>query len=530
MQTYKLGSAVDMKARFGNGLVENLKFEVTTPQKQLRTFNYGAADQVLKMLGEGEEGERYQCSFTPDSLGLYTYKVKARVNGHEVFAEDTFEVVPGAVPEQPVQIKEVVTTESMAVDPSPAKSDPVAGATFPQAFIVKNFNGKRRWYGRPTLNTRDREGETVSKAALEEVVARSKAAGFYPPLQFYHIPYNVGVTDDYRVVDGIVVATGEFNDDPVSKAVADYYEQHPESLDGSGWAMSWRFYARPDAERVFNKVERIKEFTFLPFSQAANQDTRFVAERMKMLTKAQQDALDLVLADPALKLQAKQAIDAEVFGKSLDESGAQRKDIKPEEAPPTPAIQPQVKQTEADAEPSQAPVAEALQALTAKGGLKDRPLMISDINIIVKMVDSRALDIVKAVASKKGYVTLDEVNEAFKSRDEYLAEVVKSLDDLKVLDMGVQQQKVYNEVTRLVTDVTEAMQSLQQKQQKLEALDSDFRKQYDEPDIIQQWKAATASVSTLIGEDSDLANAKPHEDERGGVFENVGLRSNGKGH
>ncbi len=148
----------------------------------------------------------------------------------------------------------------------------------PGGFVVKMVGGQLRWFGRPSLNVEDRVNETVSKAFLEDLIAKEKARGHYPRLEFFHTNYPVGYTDDYRVVDGVLVATGGFNQDPISQAIAKGYAEHPEGTDGTGWAMSWRFRARRDPDGVFRKVTdhtRIREFTFLPTSQAALPITKF---------------------------------------------------------------------------------------------------------------------------------------------------------------------------------------------------------------------------------------------------------------
>lgn len=205
-------------------------------------------------------------------------------------------------------------------------------------FVIQKVNGERRWFGTFSNNARDREGEIVAKAALEEVVQREKAAGHYPPLQFFHIDYPMGQTDFYTVTDGLLTATGSFNEtDPVAKTFADYVEAHPESIDGSGWGCSWRFYASPTTDGVFQQVKAIDEFTFLPLSRAANRFTEFSTEVFKMaLSDEQRKALEIVLAAPELVATVEQTVAARNTSKALDEAGVQRKDVT-EPAPETPA-------------------------------------------------------------------------------------------------------------------------------------------------------------------------------------------------
>ncbi len=190
--------------------------------------------------------------------------------------------------------------------------------------IIKQANGVYRWYGYPTNNAKDRDREILSGAALERTVKQIKATGKYPPLYFHHIEYPVGISDYVNFCAGIVYATGEFNSDPVSQKAAQYAIEHPESLDGSGWAMSHQFTGIPDRNGVFHQIGEIKEFTFLPLSIAANPYTEFTVG-VKSMNDQQRKALDVVLGDPALVAVVEQHLTAQNKSKALDEVGTVRK-------------------------------------------------------------------------------------------------------------------------------------------------------------------------------------------------------------
>lgn len=192
--------------------------------------------------------------------------------------------------------------------------------------IIKQANGLYRWTATSSNNIEDRDGETLSLKALQADVARTKMFGDDDGvLNFYHIPYPIGGAPDYRtLVDGMLVETGEFYDEPVAKAVAEYCIANPDGLDGSGWGTSVGFMGVPDYSGVYNSV-LIRERSLLPLSKAANAYTSFGVKQKMAITPDQQKALDLVLNDPTLIGVVMTSVDAQNKSKMADGEGVVRK-------------------------------------------------------------------------------------------------------------------------------------------------------------------------------------------------------------
>jgi hypothetical protein len=204
--------------------------------------------------------------------------------------------------------------------------------------VIKQANGIYRWSSTSTNNIRDRDGETLSLKSIQADVARTRVFGDDDGCTyFYHVPYSLGGPPDYRaVVDGMLVESGEFYDEPVAKTVAEYCIAHPEGLDGSGWGTSIGFMGVPDLTGTYHSV-LIKERSVLPLSKAANAYTSFGVRNKMALTADQQKALDMVLGDPALVGVVKAALGAQDQSKMADGQGVIRKAAQaPATLPPRP--------------------------------------------------------------------------------------------------------------------------------------------------------------------------------------------------
>jgi len=221
--------------------------------------------------------------------------------------------------------------------------------------IIKQANGIYRWYSVSSNNIKDRDTETVALKMLQADVARTKMFGDDSETYFYHIPYPLGGAPDYRaIVDGMLVESGEFNDEPVAKAVATYINDHPEGLDGTGWGTSIGFQSMPDLSGTFYDGY-IKERSVLPMSAAANEFTQFGVKNKMTITPEQQKALDTVLGDPTLVGVVQTALSAKEKSKAADEQGVIRKAkaVTPEPASPAQAA---AAATQAQAQAAQVPV------------------------------------------------------------------------------------------------------------------------------------------------------------------------------
>lgn len=199
--------------------------------------------------------------------------------------------------------------------------------------ITKNADGTYHWTGTSSSNAKDRDQEIVSKMALDLDVYRTKHYGDDSELRLFHIPASrLGGPPDFRtVVDGLLVESGDFDDTPFAKGVAEYMIAHPEANDGSGWGMSIGFNGIPDRTGTYNQIETV-ERSVLPLSQAANPYTKFklIGDEDMALKPAQKSLLDDIgqeISDPAFLATLRQITEAAEKSKSLDDAGVRRKDV-----------------------------------------------------------------------------------------------------------------------------------------------------------------------------------------------------------
>ncbi len=200
-------------------------------------------------------------------------------------------------------------------------------------WITKTADGGYRWTGISSTNAKDRDQEIVSKMSLELDVHRTKEYGDTSELRLFHIKgTRLGGAPDYRtVVNGVLVESGDFDDTPFARGVAEYMSNHPKANDGSGWGMSIGFNGNPDHAGVYKQIETV-ERSVLPTSQAANPWTSFSLEKEDdmAIKPAQRQLLDAItkeVNDPEFAAVASQIMQAAEVSKSLDEDGVRRKDV-----------------------------------------------------------------------------------------------------------------------------------------------------------------------------------------------------------
>ena len=199
--------------------------------------------------------------------------------------------------------------------------------------ILKQANGLYRWFSISSNNIKDRDGETIRLKALQADVARTRMFGDDSHLRFYHIPYDIGGAPDYRaIVDGMLVESGEFYDEPVAKTIAEYCDAHPEGLDGTGWGVSIGYKGNSDQEAAYDST-LIDERSLLALSKAANEWTLFGVQNAMTISPDQQKALDTVLASDELVGIVETSIAAKEKSKMADGAGVVRKAATTPEVP-----------------------------------------------------------------------------------------------------------------------------------------------------------------------------------------------------
>jgi hypothetical protein len=312
------------------------------------------------------------------------------------------------------------------------------------------------------------------------------------------------------MVDGILTATGVFNEsDPVAKAFADYMETHPGCYDGSGWGMSWRFYAIPNSKGVYEHIKSIVEFTALPLRRAANPYTTFTTEGIKkMLTEEQRKALELVLASPELVATVEQTVAARNQSKVLDEAGVQRKDA---DVPEQPA-----QEAKADA-PIEAAAEEKADAPKCKAcghAMHDKACGVAGCDC-GKPEKSASADSADIKAKVLTWGDLDNIHAFIKST--ITDEQQKREADFNTL---------IESINKNLTALTEAVEAVSTKQEVIEAEEKALAEQFVTPKSSLEYLmalSAAGSGATTIAKDSALAKAAPAE-TLDDVFAQSGLK------
>jgi hypothetical protein len=142
-------------------------------------------------------------------------------------------------------------------------------------FVWKQADGRYRWLLVSSTAYEDRDGEWVSKAALEADCARADRDKDYGPLLWWHTPVQLGHCD-YNVVEGpLLYESGTFISDQIGTAV----QKAAGSLGGSLGFKRLPWEPGPDRTYTFTrKVER----SLLPHARAANTFTALTVKETQM--------------------------------------------------------------------------------------------------------------------------------------------------------------------------------------------------------------------------------------------------------
>ena len=165
-------------------------------------------------------------------------------------------------------------------------------------YTIKQADGAYRWVGVSATAFLDRENEIIPVEALETV--KSLVEGDLGPLQYWHLPVDLGSTD-LRLADGVcLVESGLWADTPVAQAVRKDVDARPEH-----YGMSIGFYADAaplenvtvkgrTVKRVWPRITQ-KERSLLPKQFAANAYTYFITEGGTPVDDTKRKALEDLL-------------------------------------------------------------------------------------------------------------------------------------------------------------------------------------------------------------------------------------------
>jgi hypothetical protein len=116
------------------------------------------------------------------------------------------------------------TLALMGIRPSPSPVTALLGAAGTAGLkealcIVKQADGRMRWYARYSNNFKDRDGEIITEAAHKEYINWAASGGVYPELWLWHTPgTRFGQADWLDYADGFTHASGLVDD--ADRAVA----------------------------------------------------------------------------------------------------------------------------------------------------------------------------------------------------------------------------------------------------------------------------------------------------------------------
>jgi hypothetical protein len=191
--------------------------------------------------------------------------------------------------------------------------------------IFKDAAGHDRWLAISSTAYRDRDGEIVSRKALQQAVSAGDTTGVRGPLRFWHVP-GLDIGDcDYQATaqDGrFLIESGTFRSPALAQAV---------KANGDGYQVSIGFLhpeTQPDPAGVFHDIA-IFERSIVPPGRAANPFTQIRTKEQRMLSTEKLTALKALLGEtPELTalLSEVQATD-----KEAQERGTAYKEAPPEE-------------------------------------------------------------------------------------------------------------------------------------------------------------------------------------------------------
>lgn len=177
-----------------------------------------------------------------------------------------------------------------------------------QLFITKDAKtGRARWTQITSTAFLDREGDIVSREAIDKSISRAEDEGEYGEFTFWHTPIKIGECD-FQARSGVcLVESGLFDETPIGKAVSERIEDYPEDY----WGASLEFKplkTRHDVLIKGRKVNRLWEDinivrrSLLPQMYAAANHTKLFVRGGKVDTQKKDTLIELVGSDLAAKV------------------------------------------------------------------------------------------------------------------------------------------------------------------------------------------------------------------------------------
>jgi hypothetical protein len=137
------------------------------------------------------------------------------------------------------------------------------------AFMVYKSSEGYRWVMTSSTAFQDRDGETVTKAAMEADCEFADWTGDYGPLVWWHTKAVLGHCDFNMVKGPILIESGTFKNEMIAKSFAENAEALGASL--GFLPLPWE----PRTDGIYTFIRR-KERSVLPVEHASNRYTRLI--------------------------------------------------------------------------------------------------------------------------------------------------------------------------------------------------------------------------------------------------------------
>lgn len=214
--------------------------------------------------------------------------------------------------------------------------------------VFKQADGSYRWVGFTTSAYQDRDGETITQAALEADTERMNAEKEFGALDWWHTPVIIGSCDFSAMHGRIRIESGVFADNWVGERIAEHAKEF-------GMSIAFKHTRdNPDAQGVYTKIKTFRR-AILPRGKESNLLTQFVVgkENPQMIT----DKIKELVARFGGDDQAKQKVDELLNVAAQTDKAAETAGLAFKEATVTPEVVAPVAETP-ESKPEATPINE----------------------------------------------------------------------------------------------------------------------------------------------------------------------------
>lgn len=338
--------------------------------------------------------------------------------------------------------------------------------------VYKQADGSYRWVLISSSAFKDRDGETITRKALEEDVDRCDKAGNYGPLRWWHMggweaPNGVEDWQTWKATEGVDLGTCDFNmvfgkmllESGTFKS-ADLAEAFSEAADNLEVSISFSHPPKePGKQKVYDNIHRF-ERSLLPAGMASNLLTKVYVSKgeQSMDTKLKLAALAAILkGKPALAQQI--LADADSVQKAAEAAGLSSKEVqdmitesageeppaveekKPEEAPAAETVEKPAEEVPEATTPTEPEPTEKQPAPAGGSAPTIGSMTMQQLETMVSAMVGKLLKAQAVAASSKEVELETKLSDALASLSAQ-ADKVAALETAKV-----EQQKLLSDLT-----------------------------------------------------------------------------------